>query len=33
MACEAFSKRNRATPEVQGHVDGAVFAAWMAEAS
>lgn len=32
LACEVFSK-SRATPEVKGHVDGAVFAAWMAEAS
>lgn len=31
--CEVFSKRSRAIPEGKGHRDGAVFAAWMAEAS
>lgn len=33
MVCQVFSKRNGATPEVKGHVDGAGFAARMAEAS
>lgn len=33
VVCEVFSKRSRATPEGRGHRDGAVSAAWMAEAS